>query len=425
MKKEYVLTNVNVIDVNKDVVIENTNVYVKDGKIQGFEKKEGVKTIDCNGQYLLPGLINMHVHLFSTGKPSNTLNAKGNSQANLMKFLKTPLGGVVLNAIVKGKLKTAINAGTTTVRAVGDILYSDVKQRDAINSGKYIGPRVLCSGQAISSVGGHGHGTITLEASTKEEFEALVQQNYDKGCDLIKLMITSGVMDAKADAVDLMMTVEQVKWVCDYAHKLGLKVAAHIESTEGVKVALKGGVDSIEHGSDLDQECIDLFKKTGSTLTTTISPAITYAAFSIEETHCTEIQKSVCDKVYGGIAKSSRQALDNGIKVGLGTDASCPYAFHYGMWRELAYFKKYVGVTNEFAIKTATILNAKILGLDKEIGSIEKGKDADMMLVKANPYKDIKTLEQPVMVVKSGAIINNPKIKRFEYFEKQLDGLCF
>jgi len=423
--KEYVLTNVNVIDVINDKVIEKTNVYVKDGKIAGFKAVDGVKTIDCNGEYLLPGLINMHVHLFSTGKPSNTLNAKGDSQAKLMKFLNTPLGGVVLNMIVKGKLKTAIKAGTTTVRAVGDILYSDIKQRDAIKAGKYIGPRVLCSGQAISSVGGHGHGTITLEASTKEEFEALVQQNYDKGVDLIKLMITSGVMDAKADAVDLMMTVEQVKWVCDYAHKLGLKVAAHIESTEGVKVALKGGVDSIEHGCDLDQECIDLFKKTGSTLTTTISPAITYAYFSADETHCTEIQKSVCDKVYKGISTSSRQALDNNIKVGIGTDASCPYAFHYGMWRELAYFVKYVNVTKEFAVKTATILNAKILGLDKEIGSVEVGKDADLMLVKGNPYKDLKVLENPTMVVKSGAIIKNPKIKRFDEIEAKLDKLSF
>jgi len=422
--KEYLLKNVNVVDSVNETIIENTYVHVSGERIVGFDYVPNLKEIDCAGKYLMPGLINLHVHLFSSGKPSNTVNAKGDSQAKLIKFIKTPLGHLVLNMIVKSNLKTTIQSGTTTIRSVGDIEYSDVTQRNAINSGKYIGPMLLTSGYAISAIGGHGHGTITMEASTKEEFENLVVENYNKGVDWIKVMITGGVMDAKGRGdAGLYMSVEQIKWVCDKAHSLGLRVAAHVESTEGVLAALKGGVDTIEHSSALNDECVELFKNGNHTITTTISPAIPYGAFDSSVTHCTDDQTYTAKVVAEGVINSAKDAIKYGIKTGLGTDSSCPYAFHYGMWRELAYYTKYVGGTNENAIKKATYENAEILGLEKEIGSIEKGKYANMFLVNDNPFKDLRTLANPTKVFIKGSIINKPKNKKYPKFEEMLDTL--
>ena len=426
--REYVLHDVNVVDVINSKVVPNVSVVVKDGKIASISKTipEGLKVIECKGEYLLPGLINLHVHLFSSGKPSKTLNAQGGSQERTIKFLSTPLGNLVLNAIVKGNVRTELFSGTTTIRSVGDFLYSDVEQRDAINQGKYLGPRMLVSGPAITCVGGHGDGSISKHATTKEEYEALVDQNIAHHVDLIKIMTTAGVMDAKerGEAGKLRMNLESTKWVCDYAHQKGYKVASHVESTEGVDVALNGGVDTIEHCGVLTDNEVSLFKQLGKTITTTISPAVPYADLDAKLTNCSEEQKYNAELVAKGVVEGSKRALKEGIVCGLGTDASCPYAFHYGTWRELLYFVRYSGVTPEFAVKTVTYTNAQILGLDKQIGSVEVGKCADLILVKDNPFKNLRTLSEPQIVIARGTVVLNPHTKKFVKLDKLLDTLC-
>lgn len=424
---EYTLKNVKIVDVENDQIIEGENVCIKDGIITyiGKENKKTVKEIDCKGKYLSPGLINLHVHLFGSGKPSKTVNGNGNSQEKLVSFIKNKLGNLVLNSIVKKNLKTALLSGTTTVRSVGDFLYSDVKQRDLINTSKYSGPRLICSGPAITVKGGHGDGTISLHATTKEEFEKLVQDNLSHQVDLIKIMITGGVMDAKkkGEPGELRMNKENTTWVCDYAHKLGFKVAAHVESSAGVEVALEGGVDTIEHAATLTPEMVKMFKEKGKTITTTISPAISYAELDEKITHCTSEQRYNAKIVSDGVINASKTALKEGITIGLGTDASCPYAFHYDMWRELVYFTKYVNATKEFAVKSATLINAEILGLENEIGSIKGGKCADLVLLSENPYENLRTYSNPLMVVYKGKIIRNPSVKRNQYYEDILDTL--
>jgi len=424
---EYTLKNVNIVDVENDKIIEGQNVSIKDGIITyiGKENQKTTKEIDCEGKYLSPGLINLHVHLFGSGKPSKTVNGNGNSQEKLVSFIKTKLGNVVLNAIVKSNLKAALLSGTTTLRSVGDFLYSDVKQRDLINASKYPGPRLLCSGPAITIKGGHGDGTISLHAGSKEEFEKLVQDNISHKVDLIKIMITGGVMDAKkkGEPGELRMNKENTAWVCDYAHSLGFKVAAHVESSKGVEVALEGGVDTIEHAASLTPMMVKMFKEKGKIITTTISPAVPYAELNENLTHCTADQKYNAKIVSDGIISAAKTALKEGITIGLGTDASCPYAFHYDMWRELVYFTKYVNATNEFAVKSATLINAGIIGLDNEIGSIKDGKCADLVLLKENPYENLRNYSLPLMVVYKGKIIKNPSVKRNKYFENILDTL--
>ena len=150
------------------------------------------------------------------------------------------------------------------------------------------------------------------------------------------------------------MPPEMVKAVCDRAHSLGYPVAAHVESTEGVRVALENGVDSIEHGAKLDEHLIRLFRDRGACLCTTLSPALPYALFDRSVTHATEVEQFNGNVVFEGIIACAKAALANDIPVVLGNDVGCPWITQYDFWRELCYFRKYVGVSNAFALHTAT-----------------------------------------------------------------------
>ena len=163
---------------------------------------------------------------------------------------------------MKRNALTALHAGVTTMRSVGEFFYTDVKLRDEINNGEFVGPNLLVSGFFLSVTGGHGAPFLALVGDSPWEARRNVRINVKNGVDLIKICVTGGVTDAKmvGEAGRLQMTVEEVAAICEETHKIGLRVAAHVESTEGVRVALKGGVDTIEHGSEMDDEIISLFK---------------------------------------------------------------------------------------------------------------------------------------------------------------------
>ena len=156
------------------------------------------------------------------------------------------------------------------------------------------------------------------------------------------------------------MSYELAKASCDEAHRLGFKVASHTESTEGVRIALKAGVDTIEHGAKMDQEIIGLYKENGSAVICTIIPALAIAKLPGEMTKMTEVNQFNAEVVMDNIIESAKQALENDIPVGLGTDASCPYITHYALWREVYYFAKLCGVSSTFALHTVTLKNAEI-----------------------------------------------------------------
>ena len=236
-------------------------------------------------------------------------------------------------------------------------------------------------------------------------------------------MITGGVLDAtvKGEPGALKMPPEYVKAACDEAHRLGYKVAAHVESPEGVRVALENGVDTIEHGAKPDEHIISLFKERGAALVTTISPALPYALFDREVSHITETEKYNGEVVFNGMIDCARACLAVGITVGLGTDTGCPYITHYDMWRELNYFHKYCGVSNAFALHTATMINAEIAGLSDVTGSIAAGKCADFVVTEQNPLDSLEALRTPAMVVARGEVFNAPKVKKMAQVERQLD----
>ena len=217
------------------------------------------------------------------------------------------------------------------------------------------------------------------------------------------------------------MPPELVRAACDRAHELGFKVAAHVESPEGVKVALENGVDSIEHGAKPTDEIIALFKDRKAFQVSTISPALPFAMFDRSVSHATYEQQENGKIVFDGIISLAKECLKNGIPVGLGTDTACPYVTQYDMWRELCYFVKYCGVSNSFALYSATLLNASLAGIGDETGSIEKGKKAEMIVTAKDPLADLKALRDPDMVIMRENIIRSPKVKKIPEVESELD----
>ena len=422
---KYAFINGNILDGTKDMaVIRDKAVLVNGLKIEDIVDKDrdlsGYEIIDLKGQYLLPGLINMHVHLAGNGKPQK----KQRDNTKLVNLIfSNPISSKFAYYLVKNYATIALNSGLTTIRTVGGLKDLDSQIRDEINEGKMAGPRILCSNEGISVPHGHMAGSVAMIAHSIEEAKKQVDHLKEKKADLVKLMITGGVMDAKVKGApgEMKMDPKMVKEVCDYAHSLGYIVAAHVESSEGVRVALENGVDSIEHGAKLDDHMIDLFKKRNAFVTTTISPALPYALFDRSISNASEVEQYNGNVVFEGIVNCCRTCIENDIPVALGNDVGCPWISQYDFWRELVYFHNYIGVSNQYALYSATLNNARLAGIGDVTGSIEKGKDADMIVVKDNPLEDLKTLRNVKMVMARGNLIREPKVKRKAEVDEQLD----
>ncbi len=423
-----ILKNCTLIDgTGNEVPLAHANLFINEGRIEKItsgdcEEPEGYETIDLTGMYVLPGLINMHAHLFGSGKPSKSMSG-GKSQERLLCFLQTKIGAAALRNMIRKNLKTILHSGVTTVRGVGDLFYSDIAVRDAIQGTEW--PRVLVSGPAVTVPGGHGDGTFAITGTTPDELQKRTDEVCQHKPDLIKTCVTGGVIDAKKEGEpgELKMSVEQTAAVCRTAHAHGCHVASHTESSEGIRVALEAGVDTIEHGAPLDESLIALFKEKGAALICTISPALPLSELDASITQLPAMAKVNSKVVADGVISGAKTALANGIPVGLGTDASCPFVTQYNTWAELYWFAKYVGVSNAFAIYSATLQNAKILGIDGETGSLEPGKLAELIVVEKDPLQDLRALRDVRMVLNRETWISHPKVKRLPAVEEQLEKL--
>lgn len=435
-KADYALINCNIIDGKKDSnVISNGVILIKNlvqedetpGLIVGVGSQEEIDIpedytkINLDGKYVLPGLINAHCHLTGSGKPTALMKLSDKWMDRLVSFLSTPLGRIILKRIMKNNAKTALNAGVTTLKTMSDPIFMDLKVRDEINEGKYLGPRLICAGKGICATGGHG-GAMAHIADSVPELRKAIRKNLRERVDFIKILSTGGVMDAKkiGEAGRPQMTTEEIETACTEGHRGNLLVATHCESTEGIKEALAGGVDSIEHGADISANLVPLFKNNPKTLRgytyliPTISAGMGLASLPKEVTKITEESKQNAILIEKGMIKGLRKAYKNGIRFGIGTDASVPYSLHYEVWKELKYFLKYTDMSNQDAIYYATKNNAELLGIDEKTGSIEEGKFADLQVVKDNPLENIEALSEVKYVFIKGTFIKNPKVDEIE-----------
>lgn len=428
---KYVFTNGKILNGTKDMQVqEGQAILVENERITEILpaeeagkrnlKASGYEEIDLQGKYILPGLINMHVHLAGNGKPQKK---QRDNEALVKKIMSNGLTKAIAYNMVCGFAKDELYSGVTTIRTVGGLGDFDTRLRDDIAAGKKPGPRILAANEGISVPGGHMAGSVAIAADSVEEALQHLETSKAQKVDLVKLMITGGVLDAKEKGVpgELKMAPEMVKAVCDKAHTMGYMVAAHVESPEGVKAALKNGVDSIEHGAKADEEMISLFKEHNAFLCTTLSPALPYALFDRSITNASEVEQFNGNVVFEGIIDCAKAAIANDIPVVLGNDVGCPWITQYDFWRELYYFHKYVGVSNAFALYTATCRGAEMAGIGDITGTLEPGKCADMIVVEKNPLEDLRVLRNVDMVIAQGKVIRAPKVKKKQIVETELD----
>ena len=422
--KKYAITNAVLLDGTEHMTPQTGKIVCIDGdriaRICDGGAPAGFEEVNLDGMYLMPGLINMHVHLPASGKPKK----KPSDPKKLVKLITsnglTRRVGVNMCA---GFAKTELLSGVTTIRTVGGVADFDTIIRDRAAAGEIIAPRVVASNMAVSVPGGHMAGSLAYETRSAQEAADYVRRIAAEKPDLIKLMITGGVLDAEVvgEPGVLRMQPELVHAACDTAHALGMRVAAHVESPEGVRVALENGVDSIEHGAKPDEDILRLFTEKNAFDICTISPALPFALFDRAVSHATYEQQENGKIVFAGVVEMAKACLARGIPVGLGTDTGCPFITHYDMWRELHYFVKYCGVTPTFALHTATLRNAQLAGLGGETGSIEEGKCAALIACRENPLEGFTALRELELVVRGGARIECPQIKKMPDVERELD----
>ncbi len=435
-KTNIALINCSILDGNKDSkIISNGSILIQNitekdetpGLITGVGAKSDIeipkdfKKIDLKGAYVLPGLINAHCHLTGSGKPTRLMKLSDKNMVRLFKFLGTPIGKIILFKLMKKNALNALNSGVTTMRSMADPLYVDLKLRDKINDGKIIGPRILCAGKGICITGGHGWVTGFI-ADSIPEIRKAIRQNLRMRVDHIKILSTGGVMDARkvGEAGRPQMTIEEIETACFEAHRGGLLVATHCESTEGIREALEGGVDSIEHAAQIPDDLVPLARNNPRALrgytviVPTLSAGMGMAVLSKEQTKITAESFENAQIIMKGMILALQKAYKEGLRISCGTDASVPYSTQYEVWKELKYYLKYTDMTPQEVIYIATKGNAENIGIDDTTGSIEVGKSADLIVVPGNPLENIDYLGEVSKVIIRSHIIKHPKVKKIK-----------
>jgi imidazolonepropionase-like amidohydrolase len=394
------------LDVHSGKLLDAQTVVVVGEKIQSIAPTAstpagaGDTVVDLTGMTVLPGLIDVHTHI--------TMNTEFDPYKELTNTnAKEAINGVV-NA------RTTLLAGFTSIRNVGAGGYVDVDLRDAVNDGQVIGPHMQVSGPALGITGGHcdenllpyqyhivGEGVADGIAAVQQK----VRQNIKYGVDVIKVCATGGVL-SKGDSLQASQyTKEEMKAIAADAHRLGLKVAAHAHGAQGILWASEAGIDSIEHGSFIDDAAIAEMKKDGTYLV----PTLYLEDWMMESGHLPAIyQQKMKDAI--AVAKPNiRKAYKAGVKIALGTDAA---VYPHGLnGHELEVYVRDLGMSPLEAIQSATVNAADLMGWTDKTGSLNAGKWADIIAVPGNPLADIKLLQNVPFVMKAGVVYKGPGVK--------------
>ncbi|MGI8611365.1 MAG: amidohydrolase family protein [Sphingomicrobium sp.] len=387
-----------------------STIVVDNGRIvsvtDGLTRVEpGVPYIDLSGKTVLPGLIDSHVHLDSDRGGEQALLAEVRDDPALHAFEAQMNGMKVLRA------------GFTTVRNLGDDKGVTMALRDAIKRGWVLGPRIVDAAQSISTTGGHmdGRGALNDDFSARlpepenlcdsaESCRRTVRRQIDRGADVIKFATTGGVNSGTGLATR--MVPDEAKALVETAHSYGRKVAVHAHGADGIKMALRAGADSIEHGTVMDDEVLRLFKQTGAYYVPTLSTVNGYLERLAKDpnSYTPEVRKQI-DWRIGITGQSLLKAVPAGVKIAFGTDAGV--SKHGRNADEFELMVKY-GMTPMAAIKAATVNAADLLGLASEIGTIEPGKSADLIAVAGDPLADVTVLKRVEFVMARGEVVKTP-----------------
>nr|WP_226989029.1 amidohydrolase family protein [Glaciecola pallidula] len=388
------------LDVSNGEIVENVSVLVENNKIirvgqQGSINSADAAVIDLKGMTLVPGLMDMHVHLTSDAA-DNFLAAKGNSVPR-----------VTVKAVKNAEI--TLMAGFTTVRNLGAKGYSVIAVRDGINAGEVPGPRIWAAGYSVGVTGGHCDDNFSPpEAQSKSTgvadgpwaIRAKVRENIKYGANTIKVCATGGVFSKGTKVGIQQLTEEEIRAAVEEAHMRGLIAAAHAHGTNGIKAAIRAGIDSIEHCSFLDDEAIELAIKMGTYFSCDIYNTEYTLAFG--EANGVPEENINKEKLVSKAQRDSfTKAVKAGVKMVFGSDAAIyPHGDNGKQFSRMVRF----GMTPLQAIQAATINSAKLLKQDADLGQIKAGYLADIIAVKGNPLENIAVLENVQFVMKDGLV---------------------
>ena len=389
-----VLTNMSIIVEGKKIVA------VQSGYVDGIK---GDQLINLKNKTVMPGLIDMHVHLESETNPN----------AYLDRFTKNP-GDVAYQALVNAKKN--LMAGFTTVRDLGGT-HVVISLRNAINKGSVDGPRIFTAGVAIGTTGGHADDSNGLNETFKkdlgpadgvingvEDAAKAVRQRYKEGSDLIKITATGGVLSYAKDGMGAQFTIEEVKSIVQTAKDYGFRVAAHAHGAEGMKRAVLGGVSSIEHGTYMTPEVMELMKERGTYFVPTVIAGRSVADSAQIPNYYPEMVKKKALEIGPIIQSTFGKAYKAGVKIAFGTDAG---VFGHGKNAREFELMHEAGMPALEAIRSATLNAADLLGQSDKLGTIEPGKAADIIAVEGNPAETIQSMSKVKFVMRDGTVFKN------------------
>ena len=400
-----------VIDGLANQAMSERTIVIDGGRIVAIESgyrapSVGDRVVDLKNSTLMPGLMDMHVHI--TSEYSRT--------SELDRFKKDGPDIALDGAMFAER---TLQAGFTTVRDLGDGFRASIALRNAINAGKLAGPRIFAAGKSIATTGGHADptngwadhlgganvGPLDGVVNGEEQAAQAVRQRYKEGSDLIKITATGGVLSVAKNGLNPQFTEEEIRSVVQTARDYGFKVAAHAHGAEGMKRAVRAGVDTIEHGTFMDDETIKLMKERGTDYVPTITAGAWVFDRSKEEGFFPALVRPKAAMIGPQIQGTFAKAYKAGVKILFGTDTGV--SAHGQNAREFVLMVE-SGMPAMEAIKSATSVSAKYLEIDDRLGSVEVGKVADLVAVPGDPIKDISAMQRVHFVMKDGVVHRSP-----------------
>ena len=400
-----------VIDGVANQAVTERTIVVDGGRIVAIESgyrapSADDRVVDLKDSTLMPGLMDMHVHI--TSEYSRT--------SELDRFKKDGPDVALDGAMFAER---TLQAGFTTVRDLGDGFRASIALRNAINAGKLAGPRIFAAGRSIATTGGHADptngwadhlgganvGPLDGVVNGEEQAAQAVRQRYKEGSDLIKITATGGVLSVAKNGLNPQFTEDEIRSIVQTARDYGFKVAAHAHGAEGMKRAVRAGVDTIEHGTFMDEETMKLMKERGIYYVPTITAGAWVFDRSKEEGFFPALVRPKAAMIGPQIQGTFAKAYKAGVKILFGTDTGV--SAHGQNAREFVLMVE-SGMPAMEAIKSATSVSAKYLEIDDRLGTVEVGKLADLVAVPGDPLKDISAMQRVHFVMKDGIVHRSP-----------------